>query len=100
MSHDLAATTVHHEWRSSPEETFTRHAVTVVLVAAFTFSFSFTNVWAPGLPLGVPGSAAPLAGPCGGSASIVGLLAARYLSLHSVESRQLRTVRLLRAIRR
>jgi hypothetical protein len=35
-----------------------RHAVTVVLVAAFTFSF--TNVWALELRLGVPGWAAPL----------------------------------------
>lgn len=44
------------------EQVFTRRAVTVTLalVACFTFAFSFTNVWALGIQLGVPRLVGPL----------------------------------------
>lgn len=82
---------------SRREHMFTSRAVslTLALVAGFAFSFSFANVWTLGVRLGVPGWAAPLVAPAV-DLSVVGLLLAiRFLSLHGVEPRKLRSARLL-----
>lgn len=79
------------------EWVFTRRAVTatLVMVAVFAFTFSFTNVWALGLRLGVARWAAPLLAPAV-DLSVAGLvLAVRFLSLHGGDARRLRPARLL-----
>jgi hypothetical protein len=74
------------------EERFTRRTVTVVMavIAALAFVFSFGNVWALGLRLGVPHSIAPLIAPMV-DLSVVGLLVAlRFLALRGVPKVELR----------
>ncbi|MEU0377041.1 DUF2637 domain-containing protein [Streptomyces cyaneofuscatus] len=74
------------------EERFTRRTVTVVMavIAALAFAFSFGNVWALALRLGVPHPIAPLIAPMV-DLSIVGLLVAlRFLTLHGVSKTELR----------
>ncbi|MER5987903.1 DUF2637 domain-containing protein [Streptomyces sp. NPDC001787] len=68
------------------EERFTRRTVTVVMavIAALAFVFSFGNVWALALRLGVPHPIAPLIAPMV-DLSVVGLLVAlRFLALRGV----------------
>ncbi|MHC3459242.1 DUF2637 domain-containing protein [Streptomyces flavovirens] len=74
------------------EERFTRHTVTVVMavIAALAFVFSFGNVWALALRLGVPRPIAPLIAPMV-DLSVVGLLVAlRYLALSGVRKAELK----------
>ncbi|MFB6622104.1 DUF2637 domain-containing protein [Streptomyces sp. NPDC056374] len=74
------------------EERFTRHTVTVVMavIAALAFVFSFGNVWALALRLGVPRPIAPLIAPMV-DLSVVGLLVAlRFLTLRGVPKAELR----------
>ncbi|MDT3728812.1 DUF2637 domain-containing protein [Streptomyces sp. DSM 41972] len=74
------------------EERFTRRTVTVVMavIAALAFVFSFGNVWALALRLGVPRPIAPLIAPMV-DLSVVGLLVAlRFLSLRGVPKEELR----------
>ncbi|GGQ28124.1 DUF2637 domain-containing protein [Streptomyces mutabilis] len=68
------------------EDRITQRIVTVVMViiALLAFVFSFGNVWALALRLGVPAPIAPLIAPMV-DLSVVGLLVAlRYLSLRGV----------------
>lgn len=74
------------------EERFTRRTVTVVMavIAALAFVFSFGNVWALALRLGVPRPIAPLIAPMV-DLSVVGLLVAlRFLALRGVSKAELR----------
>ncbi|MDR6980444.1 hypothetical protein J2X68_007184 [Streptomyces sp. 3330] len=74
------------------EERFTRRTVTVVMavIAALAFVFSFGNVWALALRLGVPHPIAPLIAPMV-DLSLVGLLVAlRFLALRGVSKAELR----------
>ncbi|MGW6733297.1 DUF2637 domain-containing protein [Streptomyces sp. NPDC055013] len=74
------------------EERFTRRTVTVVMavIAALAFVFSFGNVWALALRLGIPRPIAPLIGPMV-DLSVVGLLVAlRFLALRGVPKAELR----------
>ncbi|CAL9670351.1 hypothetical protein SUDANB176_07443 [Streptomyces sp. enrichment culture] len=74
------------------EERFTRHTVTVVMavIAALAFVFSFGNVWALALRLGVPRPIAPLIAPMV-DLSVVGLLVAlRFLALRGVPKAELK----------
>ncbi|MCX5102896.1 DUF2637 domain-containing protein [Streptomyces sp. NBC_00439] len=74
------------------EERFTRRTMTVVMavIAALAFVFSFGNVWALGLRLGVPHPIAPLIAPMV-DLSVVGLLVAlRFLALRGVPKAELR----------
>lgn len=74
------------------EERFTRRTVTVVMavIAALAFVFSFGNVWALALRLGVPHPIAPLIAPMV-DLSVVGLLVAlRFLALRGVPKAELR----------
>ncbi|MEU3201769.1 MULTISPECIES: DUF2637 domain-containing protein [unclassified Streptomyces] len=74
------------------EERFTRRTVTVVMavIAALAFVFSFGNVWALALRLGVPHPIAPLIAPMV-DLSVVGLLVAlRFLALHGVPKHELK----------
>ncbi|MFF7234516.1 DUF2637 domain-containing protein [Streptomyces sioyaensis] len=74
------------------EDRITQRTVTVVMgiIAALAFVFSFGNVWALALRLGVPGPVAPLIAPMV-DLSVVGLLVAlRYLSLRGVPAAQMR----------
>ncbi|MFE7752922.1 DUF2637 domain-containing protein [Streptomyces sp. NPDC057428] len=74
------------------EERFTRRTVTAVMavIAALAFVFSFGNVWALALRLGVPHPIAPLVAPMV-DLSVVGLLVAlRFLALHSVPEPEMR----------
>lgn len=74
------------------EERFTRRTVTVVMavIAALAFVFSFGNVWALALRLGVPHPIAPLIAPMV-DLSVVGLLIAlRFLALHGVPKAELK----------
>ncbi|MFJ1645450.1 DUF2637 domain-containing protein [Streptomyces sp. NPDC088258] len=74
------------------EERFTRRTVTVVMavIAALAFVFSFGNVWALALRLGVPRPIAPLIAPMV-DLSVVGLLVAlRYLALRGVPKAELK----------
>ncbi len=60
------------------------------IIAGLAFVFSFGNVWALALRLGVPGPIAPLIAPMV-DLSVVGLLVAlRYLSLHGVPVEQIK----------
>ncbi|MGW6602805.1 DUF2637 domain-containing protein [Streptomyces sp. NPDC055036] len=75
------------------EERFTRRTVTVVMavIAALAFVFSFGNVWALALRLGVPRPIAPLIAPMV-DLSVVGLLVAlRFLALRGVSKVELRS---------
>ncbi|MFD8284984.1 DUF2637 domain-containing protein [Streptomyces solisilvae] len=74
------------------EDRITQRTVTVVMgiIAALAFVFSFGNVWALALRLGVPGPVAPLIAPMV-DLSVVGLLLAlRYLSLRGVPAEQIK----------
>ncbi|MBP8532895.1 DUF2637 domain-containing protein [Streptomyces sp. MK37H] len=74
------------------EDRITQRTVTVIMgiIAALAFVFSFGNVWALALRLGVPHSIAPLIAPMV-DLSVVGLLVAlRYLSLHGVSAEQIK----------
>ncbi|MFJ3640819.1 DUF2637 domain-containing protein [Streptomyces sp. NPDC090108] len=74
------------------EERYTRRIVTVVMavIAALAFVFSFGNVWALALRLGVPHPIAPLIAPMV-DLSVVGLLVAlRFLALSGVTEVELR----------
>ncbi|MFJ8795559.1 DUF2637 domain-containing protein [Streptomyces sp. NPDC102462] len=74
------------------EERFTRRTVTVVMavIAALAFVFSFGNVWALALRLGVPHPIAPLIAPMV-DLSVVGLLVALpFLALRGVSKAELR----------
>nr|WP_306464063.1 DUF2637 domain-containing protein [Streptomyces sp. SID8380] len=74
------------------EERFTQRTVTLVMagIAALAFVFSFGNVWALALRLGVPHLIAPLIAPMV-DLSVVGLLVAlRFLALHSIPENELR----------
>ncbi|MFE3637200.1 DUF2637 domain-containing protein [Streptomyces sp. NPDC059168] len=74
------------------EDRITQRTVTVVMgiIAALAFVFSFGNVWALALRLGVPAPIAPLIAPMV-DLSVVGLLAAlRYLSLRGVPPEQMK----------
>ncbi|MFI1018000.1 DUF2637 domain-containing protein [Streptomyces sp. NPDC020965] len=71
----------------------TARTVTVVMVviATLAFVFSFGNVWALALRLGVPDSIAPLIAPMV-DLSVIGLLVAlRHLSLRGLPARELRS---------
>ncbi|MEU4209926.1 DUF2637 domain-containing protein [Streptomyces sp. NPDC026206] len=75
------------------EERITQRTVTVVMgiIAALAFVFSFGNVWALALRLGVPAPIAPLIAPMV-DLSVVGLLVAlRYLSLRGVPAAQMKS---------
>ncbi|MEV7833482.1 DUF2637 domain-containing protein [Streptomyces subrutilus] len=74
------------------EERFTRHTVTMVMaiIAALAFVFSFGNVWALALRLGVPRPIAPLIAPMV-DLSVVGLLVAlRFLALRGIPAHELK----------
>ncbi|MET7528475.1 DUF2637 domain-containing protein [Streptomyces goshikiensis] len=74
------------------EERFTRHTVTIVMaiIAALAFVFSFGNVWALALRLGVPRPIAPLIAPMV-DLSVVGLLVAlRFLALRGIPAHELK----------
>ncbi|MFG2679383.1 DUF2637 domain-containing protein [Streptomyces sp. NPDC048392] len=74
------------------EDRITQRTVTVVMgiIALLAFVFSFGNVWALALRLGVPAPIAPLIAPMV-DLSVVGLLVAlRYLSLRGVPPEQMR----------
>ncbi|MBL1085212.1 DUF2637 domain-containing protein [Streptomyces actinomycinicus] len=74
------------------EERFTRRTVTVVMavISALAFVFSFGNVWALALRLGVPRPIAPLIAPMV-DLSVVGLLVAlRFLALRGVPDHDLK----------
>ncbi|QKW25047.1 DUF2637 domain-containing protein [Streptomyces seoulensis] len=74
------------------EERFTRRTVTVVMavIAALAFVFSFGNVWALAMRLGVPHPIAPLIAPMV-DLSVVGLLVAlRFLALRGVPKAELK----------
>ncbi|MGW2435582.1 DUF2637 domain-containing protein [Streptomyces goshikiensis] len=74
------------------KERFTRHTVTWVMaiIAALAFVFSFGNVWALALRLGVPRPIAPLIAPMV-DLSVVGLLVAlRFLALRGVPAHELK----------
>ncbi|WP_030421408.1 DUF2637 domain-containing protein [Streptomyces sp. NRRL F-5065] len=74
------------------EERFTRHTVTVVMavIAGLAFVFSFGNVWALALRLGVPRPIAPLIAPMV-DLSVVGLLVAlRFLALRGIPKTELK----------
>ncbi|MGW0819702.1 DUF2637 domain-containing protein [Streptomyces sp. NPDC002845] len=74
------------------EERFTRRTVTVVMavIAVLAFVFSFGNVWALALRLGVPRPIAPLIAPMV-DLSVVGLLVAlRFLALRGVPKAELK----------
>ncbi|MFD9422342.1 MULTISPECIES: DUF2637 domain-containing protein [unclassified Streptomyces] len=74
------------------EERFTRHTVTAVMaiIAALAFVFSFGNVWALALRLGVPRPIAPLIAPMV-DLSVVGLLVAlRFLALRGIPAQELK----------
>ncbi|WP_225080676.1 DUF2637 domain-containing protein [Streptomyces sp. CoT10] len=74
------------------EERFTRRTVTVVMavIAALAFVFSFGNVWALALRLGVAHPIAPLIAPMV-DLSVVGLLVAlRFLALRGVSKAEVR----------
>ncbi|MEW2083926.1 DUF2637 domain-containing protein [Streptomyces sp. NPDC005283] len=74
------------------EDRITQRTVTIVMIviAALAFVFSFGNVWALALRLGVPAPVAPLIAPMV-DLSVVGLLVAlRYLSLRGVPAEQLK----------
>ncbi|MFD7060601.1 DUF2637 domain-containing protein [Streptomyces sp. NPDC059906] len=74
------------------EDRITQRTVTVVMVviALLAFVFSFGNVWALALRLGVPAPIAPLIAPMV-DLSVVGLLVAlRYLSLRGVPPKQMK----------
>ncbi|MEV5099045.1 DUF2637 domain-containing protein [Streptomyces rochei] len=74
------------------EDRITQRTVTVVMgiIAALAFVFSFGNVWALALRLGVPAPIAPLIAPMV-DLSVVGLLVAlRYLSLRDVPPEQMK----------
>lgn len=74
------------------EDRITQRTVTIVMIviAALAFVFSFGNVWALALRLGVPAPVAPLIAPMV-DLSVVGLLVAlRYLSLRGVPAGQLK----------
>ncbi|MFE9028681.1 DUF2637 domain-containing protein [Streptomyces iakyrus] len=73
------------------EDRITQRTVTVVMgiIALLAFVFSFGNVWALALRLGVPAPIAPLIAPMV-DLSVVGLLVAlRYLSLRGVPPEQM-----------
>ncbi|MEV7412766.1 DUF2637 domain-containing protein [Streptomyces althioticus] len=75
------------------EDRITQRTVTVVMgiIAALAFVFSFGNVWALALRLGVPAPIAPLIAPMV-DLSVVGLLVAlRYLSLRGVPPEQMKS---------
>lgn len=74
------------------EDRFTQRTVTVVMavIALLAFVFSFGNVWALALRLGISRPVAPLVAPMV-DLSVVGLLVAlRYLSLRGVPTHELR----------
>ncbi|MGW5692344.1 DUF2637 domain-containing protein [Streptomyces asiaticus] len=74
------------------EDRITQRTVTVIMgiIAGLAFVFSFGNVWALALRLGVPGPIAPLIAPMV-DLSVVGLLVAlRYLSLRGVPAEQIK----------
>ncbi|MFD8381156.1 DUF2637 domain-containing protein [Streptomyces sp. NPDC059679] len=74
------------------EDRITQRTVTVVMaiIAALAFVFSFGNVWALALRLGVPRPIAPLIAPMV-DLSVVGLLVAlRYLSLRGIPAEQIK----------
>ncbi|MFE7278573.1 DUF2637 domain-containing protein [Streptomyces sp. NPDC057623] len=74
------------------EERFTRRTVTMVMavIAILAFVFSFGNVWALALRLGVPRPIAPLIAPMV-DLSVVGLLVAlRFLTLRGVPKAELK----------
>ncbi|MEU2925446.1 DUF2637 domain-containing protein [Streptomyces sp. NPDC007251] len=74
------------------EARITQRTVTVIMdiIAALAFVFSFGNVWALALRLGVPAAIAPLIAPMV-DLSVVGLLVAlRYLSLRGVPPEQMK----------
>lgn len=74
------------------EDRITQRTVTVVMciIAALAFVFSFGNVWALALRLGVPAPIAPLIAPMV-DLSVVGLLVAlRYLSLRGIPPEQIK----------
>jgi len=74
------------------EDRITQRTVTVVMgiIAALAFVFSFGNVWALALRLGVPAPIAPLIAPMV-DLSVVGLLVAlRYLSLRGVPAEHIK----------
>ncbi|MFF3400418.1 DUF2637 domain-containing protein [Streptomyces sp. NPDC002659] len=74
------------------EDRITQRTVTVVMIviAALAFVFSFGNVWALALRLGVPAPIAPLIAPMV-DLSVVGLLVAlRYLSLRGVPAEEMK----------
>ncbi|MBQ1091759.1 DUF2637 domain-containing protein [Streptomyces sp. B93] len=74
------------------EDRITQRTVTVVMgiIALLAFVFSFGNVWALALRLGVPSPIAPLIAPMV-DLSVVGLLVAlRYLSLRGVPPEQMK----------
>ncbi|GCD98340.1 DUF2637 domain-containing protein [Embleya hyalina] len=76
---------------ASGDDVFTRRTVTavMVLIAVLAFVFSFGNVWALALRLGIPASIAPLVAPMV-DLSVVGLLVGlRYLSLRGVPESEL-----------
>ncbi|MEV6314269.1 DUF2637 domain-containing protein [Streptomyces sp. NPDC051776] len=75
------------------EDRITQRTVTIVMVviAALAFVFSFGNVWALAVRLGVPQPVAPLIAPMV-DLSVVGLLVAlRYLSLRGVPADKLKS---------
>ncbi|GGO86492.1 DUF2637 domain-containing protein [Wenjunlia tyrosinilytica] len=71
---------------------FTRHTITAVMavIAALAFVFSFGNVWALALRLGIPQPIAPLVAPMV-DLSVIGLLVAlHHLSVRGVPEAELK----------
>ncbi|RKE19989.1 DUF2637 domain-containing protein [Streptomyces sp. TLI_171] len=92
----MTATATHGRGQADPGK-LTRHTITVVMavIASLAFVFSFGNIWALALRLGVPRPIAPLIGPMV-DLSVVGLLVAlHHLTLTGTNPQHLAPARRL-----
>ncbi|MGW4806646.1 DUF2637 domain-containing protein [Kitasatospora sp. NPDC004272] len=92
----MTATATHGRGQADPGK-LTRHTITVVMavIASLAFVFSFGNIWALALLLGVPHPIAPLIGPMV-DLSVVGLLVAlHHLTLSGTDPEHLAPARRL-----
>src|SRR3954468_2600856 len=74
------------------EDRMTQRTITavVIVIAALAFVFSFGNVWALALRLGVPSPIAPLIAPMVDLSAVGLLVALRYLSLRGGPAEQIK----------
>ncbi|GAA5087535.1 hypothetical protein HNP84_010303 [Thermocatellispora tengchongensis] len=94
---DRPATDDHRRRPSADALTRRTVTTTMITIALLTFAFSFGNVWALGLRLGVAPWLAPLIGPAV-DLSVIGLIVGiRHLTLMGVTTAELRPARLLLA---